>query len=230
MLGPLSQIVRARRVLVFSLLLLAIHGIVESHGGYQQIADWFLLFGLSNDRFLHGAVWQLFTYALLHGSWFHLLSNILLLLLMGSRVEHMLGRAVLSKILAWGIVASGISHLLIGAGGANPLVGISGGCMALLILVTTISPDSRMLPLPLRAGNLGIGVMISSLLLALFNPALGCPGFSSVGSWLSSFMGNDLFAVGHACHFGGCLAGFLYGRWLLRPRITREKLLALRRE
>jgi membrane associated rhomboid family serine protease len=33
-----------------------------------------------------------------------------------------------------------------------------------------------------------------------------------------------VFAMGHACHFGGGLAGWLYGRWLLRPRVTLERL------
>ena len=230
MSSPLSQIVRARGALLLSVFLLGIHSLVESLGGYQEIGEWYLFFGLTNERFFRGAFWQLFTYAFLHGSWFLLLSNILLLVMMGSRIEHMLGRFVLWKILALGIVVAGISHLLIGVGGINPLVGLSGGCMALVILITTISPDSRMLPLPLRAGNLGVGVMVSSLLLALFNPSLGCPGFAAAGTVLAKYMGKDLFAVGHACHFGGCLAGFLYGRWLLRPRMTREQLLAQRRE
>jgi membrane associated rhomboid family serine protease len=30
--------------------------------------------------------------------------------------------------------------------------------------------------------------------------------------------------MGHACHFGGALAGWLYGRWMLRQRVTLEKL------
>jgi hypothetical protein len=30
--------------------------------------------------------------------------------------------------------------------------------------------------------------------------------------------------MGHACHFGGGMAGWLFGRWLLRPRISLERL------
>jgi membrane associated rhomboid family serine protease len=32
------------------------------------------------------------------------------------------------------------------------------------------------------------------------------------------------FDLGHACHFGGGVAGWLYGRWLLRPRVSLERL------
>jgi membrane associated rhomboid family serine protease len=32
------------------------------------------------------------------------------------------------------------------------------------------------------------------------------------------------FRIGHACHFGGGLAGWIYGRWLLRPRVSLKQL------
>jgi membrane associated rhomboid family serine protease len=34
----------------------------------------------------------------------------------------------------------------------------------------------------------------------------------------------SLFQIGHACHLGGGLAGWMLGRWILRPRITKKRL------
>jgi membrane associated rhomboid family serine protease len=36
--------------------------------------------------------------------------------------------------------------------------------------------------------------------------------------------GSWIFEIGHACHLGGGLAGWLMGLWILRPRITLEEL------
>jgi membrane associated rhomboid family serine protease len=33
-----------------------------------------------------------------------------------------------------------------------------------------------------------------------------------------------MFKVSHACHLGGSLAGYISGKYLLRPRVTIETL------
>jgi membrane associated rhomboid family serine protease len=91
-------------------------------------------------------------------------------------------------------------------------------------VMTTLSPQSRMLPLPVSGRSLGIGVILAELILALADPALGVPGFRQVGDWLVRNGMGHWFQMGHACHFGGGVAGWLFGRWLLRPRITLERL------
>ena len=160
------------------------------------------------------------TYGLLHGSWWHAGLNAALLLALGSRIEHMAGAAAVWRALAAGILGGGVFHLLLGTG---LLVGCSGACMALLLLLATLSPQSRMLPLPVSARSLGLGVMTAALLLALTNPVLGVPGWSTLGRML----GAAWFQIGHACHFGGGMAGWLLGRWILRPRVS---LASLRRD
>ena len=90
----------------------------------------------------------------------------------------------------------------------------------------------RMMPLPVSGRSLGLGVLIAELSLALINPALDLPGFSRLGNALVNHGMGSWFEMGHACHFGGGMAGWLYGRWLLRPRITLKRLRAdrIRRE
>jgi hypothetical protein len=106
--------------------------------------------------------------------------------------------------------------LLLGASGENVLIGASAGCVALLLLTTTLAPQSRMVPLPLSAKNLGAGVLLGSLLLSLLHPGLNLPFLAEIGKTGSRIFGENFFEVGHACHLGGALSGWLYGLWIMR--------------
>lgn len=202
-------------------VVIAIQLAVEISGGTEACGLWFENFGLSREGFLSGKIWQLGSHGMLHGGWPHALLNVLMVLLAGSRIEHVAGRTAMMKCMVSGILAGGLFHLLLGAG---LLVGLSGGCFALLLLLTTLSPQSRMFPLPLSGRNLGIGILLAALLLALINPDAGVPGFSQAGRVLSDHGMGSWFEMGHACHFGGGIAGWLLGRWMLRPRITLARL------
>lgn len=226
MTAPLRDLSRARVVWMLVALLTAIHAAVEWLGGYQEVADWYVIAGLSRAGLMHGYAWQLHSYGFLHGSWFHLLCNMAFLLLMGSRIEFMLGGVTLLKVFLLGIVGGGLCHLLLGAAGENVLVGSSAGCVALLLLTTTLSPQSRMAPLPLSAKNLGAGVLLGSTLLTLANPGLSLSFFAEIGRTGLRYFGEDLFQIGHACHLGGALIGWLYGRWMLRRRVDLNALRA----
>ncbi len=220
----LRQILQARASWACLALVTGIQLFISLPGGSDDAAWWFETFGLSREGFLTGKPWQVFTHGLLHGGWWHLGLNGLLLLLMGARIEHIAGKAVMLLATSAGVLAGGLLHLLLGNG---LLVGLSGGCLALLLLLTTLSPQSRMMPVPLSAKNLGLGILLAALILALINPALDLPGLSSLGNALEDHGMGSWFRIGHACHFGGALAGWIYGRWILRPRVT---LASLRRD
>lgn len=119
-----------------------------------------------------------------------------------------------------------MAHLLGAAGGAGApiLVGFSGAMMALLLVLTTLSPESQMWPLPLSGRSVGFGILFAEGLLALIDPSLNLPVFSLAGRWIAENGGASWFDIAHACHFGGGLAGWLYGRWLLRSRVTLKSL------
>jgi membrane associated rhomboid family serine protease len=227
-LGPIA---RARWTWSVVVLLVAIHCVVELGGGVQQVAPWYLTGGLRRSEVLTGGFWQIVSYALLHGSWGHLLTNVLCLLVLGSQVEFVLGKAGLLKALGWGILGGAGGHLLLSDGGAGaaPLVGFSGACVALLLVITTLSPESRMWPLPVSARNLGCGILLAELLFSLITPQLGLPGLSLIGELLVKHGWQSWFLVGHACHLGGGVAGWLYARSILRPRVTLESLQQARR-
>lgn len=205
-------------------VVLGIHAWVAFLGGPERVSPWYENLGLSRDGFLAGKLWQVASYGFLHGAWWHAGLNATFVLLVGSRVEHMTGGTGMLRVLLAGVTAGGLAHLMLGNG---LLVGLSGGCVGLLLLLTTLSPQSRMFPLPVSGKSLGLGILIAELALALIDPALGLPGFSAVGRHLAGNGMDSWFRMGHACHFGGGLAGWACGRWILRPRVT---LASLRRD
>jgi membrane associated rhomboid family serine protease len=194
---------------------------VDVAGGVDAVAGWYECLGLSRSGVLSGKVWQLLSYGLMHGAWWHAGLNAGFVLLIGSRIEFIAGRSTLIGVTLAGILGGGIAHLGIGSG---LLVGLSGGCIALLLCLTTLSPQSRMFPLPISGRSLGLGILLAELTLALIDPGLGLPGFSAIGEAAAAHGMGSWFQMGHACHFGGGLAGWICGRWILRPRVTLERL------
>ncbi len=211
-------------------VILGIQAVITAAGGASNpwVGHGFNLFGLNRSGVCEGKAWQIFTYGLLHGSWQHAGLNSLFVLLVGSRVEHMVGRLAMLKAVAAGILSGGVMHLVFAAGGGGSalLVGLSGGCISLLLLLTTLSPQSRMMPLPISGRSLGMGILLAELILAVVDPVLGIPRLSAVGKWMSGAGLGSWFQFGHACHFGGGMAGWAFGRWILRPRITLKSLRA----
>lgn len=225
----LGLLIRARVTLGLVLVVTGLFVAVEALGGVERLAWWYFEFGLRRGDVLSGKVWQVATHALLHGTWLHLGLNAALLWWCGARVEHMLGGRALLRVLGWSVVGGAAAHLLLVPDGQAPLVGLSGGVMGLLLMITTLSPQSRMLLVPVSARNLGLGVLIAAGLLALCNPELGMPVFSKIGEWCVARGWAGVFEIGHACHFGGALTGWLLALAVLRPRVSLAKLRAQRR-
>ena len=203
------------------LAILLVHLWTLAEVGSGNEVAWYRMFGLSREGVSDSRYWQIFSHGWLHGSWGHLLVNAVLIWLLGTRMELMMGWRVMLLVTFSGIVTGGGMHLLLGHG---LLVGISGGAMALLLCLASLSPDARVLPLGVSARNLGRGLLIGELLLALADPMLDMPGFSLLGGWLVDQGFASVFQLGHACHFGGGLMGMLCARKWRGPRLTREKL------
>jgi membrane associated rhomboid family serine protease len=219
--GNLRQILRSPVSWAVVGVILGIQMIVVIGGGSEVLSRMFTVLGLSREGILSGKIWQMISYGLLHGGWWHAGLNALFVLVIGSRIEVMAGRGAMLKVLMAGVFGGGLFHLLMGSG---LLVGSSGGCLALLLLMTTISPESRMFPVCVSGRSLGLGILLAAAIFALINPTLGVPGLAGIGRLLVDKGLGDWFLLGHACHLGGGLAGWLYGRWILRPRVTLDRL------
>lgn len=151
---------------------------------------------------LHGWVWQFLTYMFVHGSFSHLLFNMLSLYIFGSMVERRIGsKEFLLFYLLTGIlsgVASFVSYML--AGTNVILVGASGAIYGVLLMFAVFFPYSVIYVfgiLPVRAPIL----VIVYALIELYSQVFGRGG-----------------NIAHLAHLSGLVVAYLYCR--IRMRIN----------
>jgi membrane associated rhomboid family serine protease len=197
----------ARFSLGLSAFLILIEALLSSRGGASSpsLHAVYGNLGLSNSGILSGKIWQPATHAFVHGGWTHVLLNVLLLLGTGARVERIADGKTAARIFVAGTLAGGAMFLMLPVGDF-PLVGASGGIFALLLWLTTVSPGSRMAPVPVSARNFGLGILMATGAMALISPWYSMPGM----------------LVSHACHFGGAMAGWLMARRWMRVPVVRK--------
>lgn len=199
----------ARFSLGLATALLAIEAGLSAAGGTSSPSLYpaYEALGLSRLGIAKGYLWQFVTHAFIHGGWGHVLVNVLFLVATGARVERISNARTAAKIFATGTLIAGITFLLLPSA-RLPLVGASGGIFALLLWLTTVSPQSRMAPLPISARNLGLGILLASGILAIVAPWVA-PGHQPVS---------------HACHFGGAITGWWLARRTLKSPVTKAEL------
>ena len=111
----------------------------------------YALLGISWDGIAQFNIWQFLSYALVHANWPHFLVNLLMLWLLGVKVIRVFGRERFLVILVAGVLAGGLLHVVVDvmmvreSFAGMTLVGISGGCFALLLThpQPTHHPDDR---------------------------------------------------------------------------------------
>jgi membrane associated rhomboid family serine protease len=169
---------------------------------------------LSKTGLTHGLVFQLLTYQFLHGSFLHLLFNVIGLYFFGRAIEEMLGSAGMLKLYLASGVVGGLLH--VGLGFAFPLtfgtvavVGASAGIFGLVAAFATRAPDQPItllvffiLPVTFRARALLI--------------IEGCIAVAGVVGPL--LFHNYTSNIAHGAHLGGMLTGIAWIRWSMMPR------------
>lgn len=145
--------------------------------------------------------WTLITYQFLHGSYSHILFNMLALFFFGPRLEGRLGsRHFIALYLVAGLVGA-LAHILYTLVSASvgglyvPMVGASGAVYGVLFAYASFWPRDKVLlwfVVPVEVRVLVIGFTVLSLF-----------------SGLRGLGGN----VAHFAHLGGFLGGWLYLRW-----------------
>jgi membrane associated rhomboid family serine protease len=151
-------------------------------------------------------LWQLFSYAFLHGSWMHLLLNMYALWLFGVALENRWGSRHFAMYYLVCIIGAGLTQLLVtslsvGQGGYFPTLGASGGVFGVLLAYGMIFPNQVLIllipPMPIKAKYF---VLIYGFVELIF----GITGTQS--------------GVAHFAHLGGMLFGFLLlQHWKTRP-------------
>lgn len=141
---------------------------------------WFELnYALSLEGLLRGAWWQCLSFQFLHGGWFHLAMNLLLLHSLGPVMETTLGRWRFVLLYLASGTLGGILHM-VGAwmmpdSFGVPVVGASAGLCGLVAALGALHSEERLrvllffvIPMEIRAKFVLLGGIVISALGAVF--------------------------------------------------------------
>jgi membrane associated rhomboid family serine protease len=143
----------------------------------------------------HFQVWQLVTYAFLHGSTAHLFFNMLALFMFGSDIERVWGgRRYLTYYFVC-VVSAALAQLLVArmAGGEPyPTIGASGGVFGLLLAFGMMFPRRMVMllvpPIPMPAWLLVTLYGALELLLGVTGTQAGVAHFAHLGGMAGGFV------------------------------------------
>ncbi|MCP4850033.1 MAG: rhomboid family intramembrane serine protease [Verrucomicrobiaceae bacterium] len=175
--------------------------------------------------FSQGHFWTLFTYMFVHGSFLHILCNLILIVACGRGLQAIAGE----RHLFWTFMFSGLLGGLaqIGfslfANPSIPVVGASACAFGLLVALAVLIPEQEVslllffvIPLRLRLKYLACSLVGLAVVLLVVDLLVSGNVFMVSG-------------VGHAAHLGGALAGWLYVRSTGLCRMRREPRFSRRR-
>lgn len=221
---PLRDTIRGRSIPFVTWLLIAVNTLVflyELTLGSQGSEALFQSFALIPARLSLASPLSfatLLTSAFLHGSWFHLISNMWTLFIFGDNVEDRMGSGrYLVFYLTAGVVA-GLVQAFFGPGSTLPTVGASGAIAGVLGAYFVLFPHSRVITF--------IPVFILPWLVEI-------PAIFYLGIWFLSQLSSGLLDLGAAgsfsgiawwAHIGGFAFGLVLGWALARRRVRAHQV------
>lgn len=216
---PLYDTLRTRRFPVVTWLLIGLNALVfyyELRLGGAGLEEFIRTWGLvpsSLTADFESAWPTLFSSMFIHGGWFHLLSNMWVLLIFGDNVEDRLGplRYLLFYFLS-GLAAAALQVYLQGESGL-PMVGASGAIAGVLGAYLMFHPRARIASL----------VPILFIFTIVEVPALIYLAFWFISQLFSGWLmlnGGSGSGIAWWAHIGGFLSGMAVGP-LLAPRRPR---------
>jgi membrane associated rhomboid family serine protease len=143
-------------------------------------------------------IWQLLSYGFLHGSFSHLLFNMLAVYMFGAPLEQTWGEKRFLTYYLICVAGAGLCQLLVGwfSGTGAPVLGASGAVFGLLMAYGMLFPNQRVMlmfpPIPMKARTF---VMVFGAIELLMGFTGWQPG------------------VAHFAHLGGMLFGWLLIRY-----------------
>jgi len=166
---------------------------------------------LSSGGLERGFYWKIITHLFIHHNFLHLLVNSILLYFAGRALERVVGsRRFLIVFFVGGLFGGAAEYLRAIATPQDPLImGNSAAVCAVILAIATLRPRSEailllffVIPLKIRVAVFGGLILISSLVLAIFD--------------------SDA-SIGYLGHFAGALSGLLLG-FLMRASRGQEVL------
>ena len=175
-----------------------------------------------NNFLLKGYLWTALTSMFMHGSFFHLMVNMFVLFSLGGLCEKIIGRVrffwfyILSGLFA-GLIFVILAYLSGGNGAGEAIlgspttyaVGASGAIFAIAGLFVMLTPKLKFMIIFLPFFSLPAYVMVPLVLFL---------------TWIVSSATG--FPIGNTAHFGGFLAGILYGAYLKKRYSKKVKMIS----
>ncbi|HZP08027.1 rhomboid family intramembrane serine protease [Methyloceanibacter sp.] len=187
---------RTTPVVTFALIgLNVLFFLVELSGGDSFIERWaFIPVRFSQDPV--GAAVTVLTAMFMHGSWFHLIGNMVFLWIFGDNVEDRFGHINFLIFYLLAGIAATFAQYAVSPGSAVPNVGASGAIAGVLGAYILMFPQSR------------VNVLVGRQIVAM-------PAFVVLGLWIVlqlisgvGTIGNaDVGGVAYVAHIGGFIAG-----------------------
>lgn len=183
--------------------------------GYPATAWVYHFFGLVPLGPLPGLrIWQPFTYIFLHGNIWHLLFNMLFLWMFGRELELVWGKTRFLNYFFLCGVGAGLIEVVVklipmlwGHRPSDiPTIGASGAIFGVLIANAILFPDRRIWLIPFPV-SIPMRPYVAAMAAIEFFLTLGSSGDG----------------IGHLCHLGGMLVGYIYlrrGSFLYNVRNT----------
>ncbi|OAV43972.1 rhomboid family intramembrane serine protease [Lewinella sp. 4G2] len=210
----------------------------QVHKGYRPIFSWIFIglnvliylyqfsLGPAGQEFVYtfGCIpveiengqdyFTLFTCMFLHGSWMHLIGNMLYMYIFSDNIEASIGHVTFVIFYLLGGLAAGLCHIYFNPGSAIPAVGASGALSAVMGAYIVMFPKSNI------KGY-------------LFFFRISVPAFLFLGFWFYQqssagyqSLGDTSGGIAWWAHIGGfvfgVLAGFLFRVWFGVPGLRVE--------
>jgi membrane associated rhomboid family serine protease len=160
---------------------------------------------LESGNYFGQATLGMITSMFLHGSWLHVLGNMLFLWIFGNNVEDRIGRIPFLLFYLVGGIAAALSQVVIDPHSTVPLVGASGAIAAALGAYIVLFPRARILSL---------------VFLGFFYQLLEVPALVVLGYWFALQLLSGVTALGAEtangsvaffAHIGGFALGVVVG-------------------
>lgn len=147
-------------------------------------------------------IWQVVSYAFLHGGMTHLFFNMFALYMFGSDIERVLGAQRYLIFYFVAVVSAAVLHMLVSqlmGGMLLPTVGASGGVFGLLLAYGMFFPQRRLMllipPIPMRAWVFVTLYGLIELAMGVFGTQQGVAHFAHLGGMLGGFLALSYWRV-----------------------------------
>lgn len=189
---------------VKALLIANVLAFIAEQSAFDLLVKWFALWPINTPNLAYAPegvvrlpgfeIWQLISYAFLHGGLVHLFFNMFALWMFGAQIENAWGSRTFTEYYFTCVVGAALVQLIVTAltGATYPTLGASGGIFGVLLAFGMMFPDQRLIlfpiPIPVKAKWLVIGYGAIELWAGVTNSASGVAHFAHLGGMLFGFV------------------------------------------